>query len=57
MTIFERNEYEICTVCAWEDDPLQNADPDFKGGANIISLNEARLAYFSQDAKIFSNLV
>ena len=37
--------YEICPVCFWENDPIQNNDPDFRGGANEISLNEAILNY------------
>ena len=32
----------ICSVCGWEDDKLQNADPELKDGANSLSLNEAR---------------
>lgn len=35
-------EYEICDVCGWEDDPVQSADPDYAGGANKLSLNQAR---------------
>ena len=34
--------YEICPVCAWEDDPVQFNDPDYIGGANQISLNQAK---------------
>lgn len=34
--------YEICPVCYWEDDPVQSRDPNFSGGANKPSLNEAR---------------
>ncbi|MFN8817441.1 MAG: CPCC family cysteine-rich protein [bacterium] len=34
--------YEICPVCGWEDDPTQAAEPEYKGGANRDSLNEAR---------------
>lgn len=34
--------YEICPVCFWEDDPIQNCDPEFAGGANKVCLNEAR---------------
>ena len=34
--------YEICPVCFWEDDGVQSKDPDFRGGANKGSLNEAR---------------
>ncbi|WP_420493082.1 CPCC family cysteine-rich protein [Serratia fonticola] len=41
-TIGELGSYEICTVCGWEDDPVQSEDPDFAGGANTPSLNEAK---------------
>ena len=37
--------YEICTICQWEDDKTQSKDPDYKGGANKKSLNEARILY------------
>ena len=35
-------KYDICPVCTWENDPLQCRDPSFKGGANHMSLNEAK---------------
>ena len=41
----EKGGYEICPVCGWEDDPLQRREPDFKGGANEMSLNEAKEAW------------
>jgi Cysteine-rich CPCC len=34
--------YMICEVCFWEDDGVQFRDPDYRGGANKVSLNEAR---------------
>lgn len=34
--------YDICPVCFWEDDNLQFADPDYRGGANGLSLREAQ---------------
>jgi len=34
--------FEICPVCYWEDDLVQFRDPDYRGGANEESLNEAR---------------
>lgn len=34
--------FEICLVCYWEDDNVQYDDPDYEGGANGISLNNAR---------------
>jgi hypothetical protein len=37
--------YEICGECEWEDDPVQFADPDYRGGANGESLREARAAW------------
>jgi len=35
----------ICHVCGWEDDEVQFDDPNFRGGANEVSLNEARTNY------------
>ena len=38
-------EHEICPVCFWENDPVQNSQPDYSGGANRVSLLEARENY------------
>lgn len=44
--VFESlGEHDICPNCNWEDDPFQYRNPDRKGGANIMSLEEARKAY------------
>ena len=37
--------FDICSVCGWEDDNVQFADPDFRGGANFFSLNEYRKTF------------
>lgn len=37
--------HEVCPVCFWEDDKVQLKDEDFKGGANAVSLKEARENY------------
>ena len=37
--------YEICEVCFWEDDAVQFDDPDYTGGANTVSLRQARDNY------------
>lgn len=34
--------YDICPVCWWEDDPVQFDDPNYEGGANKVSLNQAK---------------
>jgi len=41
----EGHEFDICSVCGWEDDNYQFAHPDYRGGANAMSLNEARQAW------------
>lgn len=40
-------EYDICPVCGWENDPNQFRNPEFSGGANEMSLKQAREAYHS----------
>ena len=42
--------YEICPVCYWEDDPVQYDDPNYYGGANIVSLSKARENYIRMGA-------
>ena len=39
-------EYEICSVCNWENDPNQLLHEDLRG-ANQMSLKEAQNAYNS----------
>ena len=34
--------YEICPVCFWEVDRLQQKDEEYDGGANRVSLKTAR---------------
>jgi hypothetical protein len=41
--------YEICELCNWEDDPIQNADPDYEGGANGYSLREAQHFFLKEN--------
>ena len=52
------NAYEICTVCGWEDDPVQAADERYRGGANTSSLAEAkRLWRQRQSAHLWHQIV
>lgn len=34
--------FAVCPVCWWEDDDVQARLPDFAGGANAVSLRQAR---------------
>ncbi len=36
---------EVCPVCEWQNDFVQRKHPDWQGGANNMSLNEAKKAY------------
>ena len=47
--ISELGEWEICPICGWEDDPGQSKQPTSAGGANALSLNEARLAWWKRE--------
>lgn len=44
-TLDEDDLFAICNNCGWESDKVQEDDPNYKGGANEMSLNEAKEAY------------
>jgi len=43
LTVSE--EYDICPVCGWEKDNVQERFVGFRGGANKLCLAEARENY------------
>ena len=38
----EDNDFDVCEICGWENDGVQFDDPNYRGGANRLSLNEAK---------------
>jgi len=40
-----RGNWDVCLVCGWQSDPVQEAVPDEPVGANNVSLNQARQNY------------
>jgi hypothetical protein len=38
-------DWEICPVCGWENDPVQREQPRMEGGANSVSLDQAKANY------------
>ena len=55
-TFFEKNgDYNICPDCGWENDSLQNNNTHYKGGANNLSLDEARQKYRARFITPFKN--
>lgn len=43
-------DYDICSVCNWENDPIQSENPNLQGGANQMSLQEAKAAFSAGQA-------
>ena len=41
-TLPQNSIFEICPLCGWQDDAVQNDDSDYWGGANELSLNDYR---------------
>ncbi len=48
--ISEVGGYEICSICGWEDDPVQSRYPELAGGANKVSLNQARSIWLERQS-------
>lgn len=38
-----RSAYDVCDICGWEDDSLQDDDHTYCGGANYPSVNQAQM--------------
>ena len=41
----KRGQWKLCPICYWEDDPIQLQDHHYSGGANSVSVAEARENY------------
>ena len=44
------DECNVCDSCEWEQDTVQEDDPNYRGGANSDSLNE-RKAWWAKQSK------
>jgi len=40
--------FEICPLCGWQDDGVQNDDPSYSGGANKLSLNDYQAKWLAE---------
>lgn len=47
--------HDICSYCGWEDDSLQNDEPDYFGGANKMSLNQYKEFWKENKYKILKS--
>ncbi len=48
--------HDICELCGWEDDAVQNDNPNYIGGANIMSLNQYRKFWLLNKDEILKNI-
>jgi hypothetical protein len=48
LVLASLGSYEICSVCGWEDDPIQSTEPEYAGGANKLSLTQARNGWIAR---------
>ena len=48
----EAEYHDICPVCFWENDPVQNENENFAGGANEICLSDAKKNFSSFGAVV-----
>ncbi|MCL2675213.1 MAG: hypothetical protein FWE84_01300 [Firmicutes bacterium] len=46
--------HDICDVCGWEDDSVQNDKPDYEGGANYINYNQYKSVWLNHKEEIMS---
>ncbi|WP_179537483.1 MULTISPECIES: CPCC family cysteine-rich protein [Pseudomonadaceae] len=37
--------FQVCPVCGWEDNEVQYRDPTYEGGANSVSLEQAKVNF------------
>ena len=42
----EENSFDICPICGWVNDGVQTDNHNYAGGANYLSVNEARIEFF-----------
>ena len=59
LTLSQKESFEICMVCYWQDDGLQAEKSDYEGGANQVSLNQARSNFnaFGASEEVFLDCV
>ena len=50
-SIVEPENFGLCDVCGWEEDIVQEENPDYRGGANPDSLNERKAWWAQQNEK------
>ena len=50
------DDHGVCKICGWEDDDIQNEEPDYEGGANEMSFNQYRKFWEENKDEILKNI-
>lgn len=54
LTLQERTAFEICSICFWEDDGLDDFEENEESGPNHMSLKEGRMIFYDAKMKLIS---
>ena len=57
FTLEKDSLFDICDICGWENDEVQEENPDFSGGANDMSLNQYKEFYFCTAPEIKNTIL
>lgn len=47
LTLDERVSFEICAICFWEDDGIDDFEKDFESGPNHMTLTKPEISLLS----------
>lgn len=54
LTLDERNTFDICGICFWEDDGIDDFEENEDSGPNHMTLKEGRLVFKGAKEKLMS---
>ncbi|WP_437918723.1 CPCC family cysteine-rich protein [Sphingobacterium sp. LRF_L2] len=54
FTLDERNSFEICAICFWEDDGADDFEVNEESGPNHMTLKEGRIIFQEAKRKLFT---
>ncbi|KQR91123.1 hypothetical protein ASG01_14680 [Chryseobacterium sp. Leaf180] len=54
LTLDERNAFDICGICFWEDDGIDDFEENEESGPNHMTLKEGRLIFQEAKSKLLN---
>ena len=56
LTLIERNIYDICGICFWEDDGIDDFEENNESGPNRMTLKEGRILFHEAKQKLLTSI-